>query len=105
MRGYIYGLDAAYWTLIYTLFGDPADRLSLGSNEMVSIKDLAKKVSLLSKNKPEIKSGISRRLNPYSNSFEADLSNEISLYNFKIFTNFESALQKTMNWFESRETK
>ena len=101
-RGYIYGLDAAYWTLVYTLLGNPGDRLSLGSNEMISIKDLASKVSILSENKPEIVSGISRRLNPHSNSFEADLTYEISTFNFKVFTNFEKSLQKTMNWFEGR---
>lgn len=101
-RGYIYGLDAAYWTLIFTLSGIPGDRLSLGSNEMISIKDLAQKISSLTKNKPEVISGISRRLNHYSNSFEVELTNEIDRFNYKIFTNFDNALKKSIIWFEER---
>lgn len=100
-RSYMYGSDLVIWLLAILLRGKTGNAYNVGSDQPISIKDLAKKIANIS-NCPSTKIKI---LGKTFSTFESrnyipDTTKAKRELNLKLTIPLETSLKKTIKWFE-----
>ena len=99
VRSYMYGADAAFWILSLTLNGEIGETYSIGSDKEVRIEELANIISKNFKGDIPVVLNTSKRAEARSSHFVPNTEKERNNFDLKIYTSFESAIEKTVNWY------
>ncbi len=102
-RSYLYGSDAACWTLVAMVEGENGGAYNLGSEQAVSLKQLAELVAGLVPRRP----GIRFRTLPEHQRRQADFFPSIvratSQLGVRQTRSLEDSIRNTLVWYESRK--
>jgi dTDP-glucose 4,6-dehydratase len=101
LRSYLYGSDAAFWILKMLISGKDGAVYNLGSDDAISLRQLAEKVAAHFYKKPDIIVRTSKENFGSSSVFLPDLSlvkRQLQLSQ-KITTN--AAIEKTIAWYQN----
>lgn len=96
VRSYMYPSDMAYWVLKMLVAGGHGDVYNLGSDEPVSLRELAEKIAGLAGGSPRIETRRGGRL-PVSR-FVPDVSKARSDLGLGISVGLDEALSRTIEW-------
>ena len=98
VRSYLYGSDAAFWILKILTLQKSGNIYNLGSDESVTLKSLAKKISICFSPPLEVK--INNYLdNKFTNKyFYPDLSVVKAKLNLSVLVGIDNAIKKTIQW-------
>jgi len=99
IRSYMYPADMVYWILVMLIYGKTGQAYNLGSNEGVSLFDLAKKIKNILGEKIDIEV---LNMNESNFTFVPDISKVNKEFNLTIKVDFDTALKNTINWFVNK---
>lgn len=98
IRTYLYGSDMAYWLLSLLIYGKDGDSYNLGSDQEITLRDLAEKINKIFSNRLIIQNKSSK--DNYINSMKSlpDFSKIKKDINLITSVNIDAALQNTIKW-------
>lgn len=101
VRSYLYAADMVIWLLTILMKGKSTEIYNLGSDQGISIADLAKKISYLASNPQAVsvsasplKDGKPQRYLPNIDKAKAELS-------LSIYTSLDKSIEKTLQWYST----
>jgi len=100
LRSYMYGSDFAAWCLVIMLEGQSGEIFNVGSNDAISLLDLAKKVSDNSFKKPNILTNTSLTESISSGNLVPSILKAQDRFKLSIYTSIDEAINKSIRWYE-----
>ncbi|EDZ64035.1 putative dTDP-glucose 4-6-dehydratase [beta proteobacterium KB13] len=98
VRSYLYGADAAFWTLKFLVSGNIGGVYNIGSDQPISLKELAKKISYHSGLSDKIKINHfldNTKINKY---FYPDLTLIKKEFSLTVTIPIDDSIKKTISW-------
>jgi nucleoside-diphosphate-sugar epimerase len=98
LRSYLYAADMVVWLLTILVNGRLAQKYNLGSDQAISIKNLAEKISVTIYNENRVSIATAPDLQKPIQQYVPDITKaktELALFPF---TDLDSAIQKTIDW-------
>lgn len=105
VRSFLYASDMAYWILAVLAGAINNYTYNLGSDDAVTLKNLAEKIASVFHNKPEIIVKSSRDFQQTSKVSVPDISSIVKDFGVRQTVDFDTALLKTINWYQSVNNK
>lgn len=98
VRSYLYGSDMAYWILMSLIKGQTGESYNLGSNEGISLNDLALKIAGAMTNGIEILSKSSKENYTDFSKLVPDTSKIVNALKVEQTYDLDAALKRTIVW-------
>ena len=100
IRSFMYGLDFAIWTLVIMLKAQNSETYNIGSNQGISLKELAKKILIETNSPLEIETNTSLIGDIKIDSLLPNTNKAIEHFNLEIYTEIDEALKRTIDWYK-----
>ncbi len=97
VRSYMYMADLVVWLLTILVKGNDSQAYNVGSNDAISIKDLAKRIITITESRSKIKLNYS---NSQSSIYLPNINKTIQDLNLSINFSIDNAILKTFNWYK-----
>lgn len=98
VRSYLYGSDAAFWFLTLLSNASAGDLINVGSNQEISLKQLAELVAKKFDPSPDIILNTAPRSKNKQLKLLPEINHAIQDYKLLVYTPLEDALEKTIQW-------
>ncbi len=105
IRGFLYGADAAAWTLKILLGGKPNQIYNIGSPQGYSLLEIAEKVADNFRPRPEILLNASLVPNVAQSRYLANIGKLKSDHGLDQYTSLDLAIGRTIDWYRSSPGK
>jgi dTDP-glucose 4,6-dehydratase len=103
-RSYMYAADLAVWLWTILLQGESCRAYNVGSDEAISIADVARSVADLAGCKVDIRTEVAGNLDPPSH-YVPSIDRARDDLGLTIATDFHNAIKRTFDWHECRRSK
>jgi nucleoside-diphosphate-sugar epimerase len=98
LRSYLYAADMIVWLLTILVNGRPTENYNLGSDQTISIKNLAETVSSIVHNENRVSVATAPDLHKPIQQYVPDITKARTELNLHPYTDLHSAIQKTVDW-------
>ena len=98
IRSYLYAADMIIWLLTILIKGQSCQPYNLGSDEGISIADLAQKISTVAQSPSKISIASSPLNDGKAQRYIPNISKAQSELNLGIYTDLDTAIRKTLTW-------
>jgi nucleoside-diphosphate-sugar epimerase len=97
-RSYLYAADMVVWLLTVLIRGEPKQQYNLGSDQSISIKDLAETISTHFYDENRVSISAQPNANHPVQQYIPDITKAKTELNLHLYTDLHSAIQKTIDW-------
>ena len=100
VRSYMYGADFAAWILVIMITGKSGKVYNVGSDQGITLSDLAEKVSRFSISSPEILLNTSLTGSVVNTTLVPDTAEVLKEFELTQLTDIDTAIDRTIKWYE-----
>ena len=100
VRSYMYGADFAAWILVIMITGKSGKVYNVGSDQGITLSDLAEKVSRFSRSSPEILLNTSLTGSVVNTTLVPDTAEVLKEFELTQLTDIDTAIDRTIKWYE-----
>ena len=100
VRSYMYGADFAAWILVIMITGKSGKVYNVGSDQGITLSDLAEKVSRFSRSSPEILLNTSLTGSVVNTTLVPDTTEVLKEFELTQLTDIDTAIDRTIKWYE-----
>ena len=99
IRSYMYGLDFAIWTLVILLKAQSGEIYNIGSNEGISLRALAEKISAHFNYSQKVETNTSLIEAIKQDSLLPNTTKAYDHFDLEVYTEIDNAVRRTIEWY------